>query len=151
MTKRVRTGAHPRADKKVQGEREKDDPDDHPAWRFGFLDPGFPRRTGWQNIRQEHFAAIAATLKHLESKPMSQLYQGGGGSRGGVVEYGAQVLENEISRDARRRLAELKLELEHLVRIRIQSLPRLYAFHGRANVLNLLWWDPEHEVYPTER
>lgn len=53
---------------------------------------------------------------------------------------------------AQRRLAELRLDeiFEEFFRFRLTGEKRLWGFRTE-DVFHLLWWDPEHQVYPTDR
>lgn len=152
MTKRAKPGPRPATPKRLPaGQRPDDHPEEFPTWRFQYLDADFPAATGWRNLGQEFLMQIVETLQHLERTPMNRLFLGHPGTKGSVTRYGAETLQVGLSNDAQRRLADRELEVDHLVRVRIQNMPRLYAFQGQANVLNLLWWDPEHVIYPTQR
>lgn len=50
------------------------------------------------------------------------------------------------------RLAELRLDeiFEEFFRFRLSGEKRLWGFRT-GDVFHLLWWDPDHGVYPTER
>lgn len=52
---------------------------------------------------------------------------------------------------AQRRLTGLGLqdEVDHLYRFRVGSRERLWGFR-KDGVFQILWWDPDHTVYPTE-
>jgi hypothetical protein len=34
--------------------------------------------------------------------------------------------------------------------LRLGGLPRLYGFRD-GNVFHVVWWDPEHEIWPSEK
>ena len=54
-----------------------------------------------------------------------------------------------LSDDARERLQELKNTSEMLFRFRLGNRPRLWGRRVVAE-FRILWFDPEHEVYPVE-
>lgn len=150
--KNPKTGPRPQVDKRPPaGKRPTDHPDEFPVWRFQYLDAGFPELTGWRNIDGPTLDEIVEVICHVERNPLGQVFIGRGDSKGTAVRYGPEVLDSDLSREAKQRLDERELELDHLVRIRVSWAKRLYAFQGDGNVLNLLWWDPDHEVYPGER
>ena len=51
--------------------------------------------------------------------------------------------------DAQQRLVETDNIEEFIFRFRLGNLPRLWGFR-RAGEFHLLWYDPNHEIYPTE-
>lgn len=53
--------------------------------------------------------------------------------------------------DAQNRLRQLKLDdMDTLARFSVQGLPRVWGFR-RGNAFCVLWYDPKHEVYKTNR
>lgn len=73
------------------------------------------------------------------------------GSKGEIATYGARTIERGFTREAKRQLDKLRLDSDEIVRLRVGAKSRLYAVRGLDGVFDLLWWDPYHEVYPTER
>jgi len=61
------------------------------------------------------------------------------------------IARDVISRSAQDRLAQIgKAEEETLFSIRITGRRRVWGIR-RGTILHLLWWDPEHSVYPVEK
>ena len=57
----------------------------------------------------------------------------------------------KLCKDARDRLADLKLEdVEELVSLRLSGTERIWGVLEH-NVLSILWWDPFHDVYPSPK
>lgn len=56
----------------------------------------------------------------------------------------------DVSSDAQKRVTELGHDerFDELARFRLNQKQRLWGFE-RDGVFYLLWWDPEHKVYPT--
>jgi hypothetical protein len=55
-----------------------------------------------------------------------------------------------ICHEAQKRLEEIGLDdLDEVFRFRLASKPRLYGFLVQ-HIFYVLWWDPEHNVYPTD-
>ncbi|EWC59421.1 hypothetical protein UO65_5282 [Actinokineospora spheciospongiae] len=60
-------------------------------------------------------------------------------------------LDRLPSRQARDRLGELQLDdRDEISRLRISGKGRLYGFRERERFY-ALWWDPEHEVWPSRK
>ncbi len=61
-----------------------------------------------------------------------------------------EVYVSSISRAAQKRLAEIKLDdFDRLVSLRFSGKERLWGIKIN-NVFKLIWWDPNHEVYPSK-
>lgn len=57
---------------------------------------------------------------------------------------------NEISKEARRRLEQIKLDdIDTIYSFRIQKPERLWCWR-LENLMVVLWWDPTHQVYPID-
>lgn len=60
---------------------------------------------------------------------------------------------SSLCSEARQRLAVLQLDREledaKLFRFRVGGTERLWGFR-RGGCFYVLWWDPDHQVYPTE-
>ncbi len=68
-----------------------------------------------------------------------------------MVLYDANAISQGFEPNAKRRLSERNLEdLDEIVRIRVSAKQRLYALRESDHVFSLLWWDPDHEIYPTK-
>lgn len=56
-----------------------------------------------------------------------------------------------LPREALRRLEALQLDdMDGLCELRIKGDSRVWGFR-RGNVINVLWWDPDHTVFPGKR
>lgn len=57
----------------------------------------------------------------------------------------------DLCRDAQKRLEHLRLDdVEELVSLRLDGKERVWGIRRKASML-LLWWDPNHEVCPSEK
>lgn len=58
---------------------------------------------------------------------------------------------DSLCKSAKNRLQELELDdLDELVSLRVSSKKRIWAIRQGQHCL-LLWWDPDHEVCPSEK
>ncbi|MGO2111641.1 MAG: hypothetical protein ACTH31_08515 [Pseudoclavibacter sp.] len=65
-------------------------------------------------------------------------------------ELGKKYAVDVIPKNAKRRLEELERDDEtEIARLRCGAKPRLYGFL-REHVFHVLWWDPDHLVYPSK-
>ena len=61
------------------------------------------------------------------------------------------VAQGDLSHKARRRLQEIGLDdLEELWSFRVDARKRLWCIRER-NIYALLWWDPLHQVCPSNK
>ena len=154
--KRPDTGSRPGQGKAVPaGKAPALDDEVRPVWRFGNWDPEFPQGKGWASIAPDELDEVVGALRYNEQLTMTRLFQNNGKAKGHAVRYTDATLQRDLSPDARNRLADIRLELDHLIRIRVGGAARVYAFRDfrsdEPNVLNLLWWDRDHEIYPVEK
>ncbi len=54
-----------------------------------------------------------------------------------------------LSKEARKRLEELKYDEDYLFSLRLEAMVRIYGFRVQ-NYLEILWVDFNHEVYPVD-
>jgi hypothetical protein len=58
---------------------------------------------------------------------------------------------SKLGKDAKKRLEELRLDdFGPLWRFRFTGLKRIWGIR-MGRFFQVLWWDPQHKVYPTER
>jgi len=134
-------------EKKPRFASEEDDADF--CWRTAHADLS-ESQWGWGCISLSHlFQEIAPKLHEFEKSTWGQMI---GCDR---VHFFPQ---NEIAREAQKRLDELvKNDVipedwygEDLTAIRITAKARIWGFKV-GKCFFLLWWDPEHTVYPVRK
>jgi hypothetical protein len=61
------------------------------------------------------------------------------------------ISPSAICKAAKERLLALKYDdqADQLYKLRISTKCRVYGFRNR-NIFHVLWWDPEHSVYPMD-
>jgi hypothetical protein len=110
-----------------------------PAWAFRWVDVGGP--WCWTRLSGDEHALVVERLKRFESMTWGEI-EGGEHHLVGV---------DRCSRKARERLAELRHDdAERLFSLRVTGRKRVYGLRDE-HVLCFLWWDPEHEVFPSVR
>jgi hypothetical protein len=93
------------------------------------------------------FTEIAQWLCNLEKMPWKELMAN-------EKQFHRHPVSS-VCKDARERLEKLKLEdCELVYSLHRTSMERLWCLerilNGSVAIVPILWWDPEHEVYPTE-
>lgn len=112
------------------------------VWRFADLDDSGE----WclSSIERDHLRGLLAKLKSFESMTVGEVFAPG-------AEHGKRYDIAKLPDRATRRLVEIGRDDEtELVRLRCGARPRLYGIL-REHVFYVLWWDPEHEVYPSPK
>lgn len=138
--KRTAFGAHVEALKKKP--RLGGDPADaerlRPTWRVGAVDWDGP--FGWGRLTEPTLLReLWQRLRDFESMSWTDIEHAGSHN----------VATDKLCAAARQRLEELQQDdVDDLFSLRITGRRRVWGFR-EANVLRLLWWDPEHQVCPS--
>jgi hypothetical protein len=112
----------------------------NPAWRINRLEMCDP--FGWHELDGKTLDYIRGKLVHYESMTINEIFAQN-------QHYNHPVEVTKLCPAARQRLRVLRLEdLELLHRLRLSGPHRVWAIR-EANVLNLIWWDPNHLVCPS--
>jgi hypothetical protein len=109
------------------------------AWHLRGLDLGGP--FGWAGVLQhEGFAELFGALSAFETMTWAEI-------KANNSSHSVRV--DLLSKAARDRLVEIEQDdVEELFSLRISGRRRVWGIQDR-HILRLLWWDPEHEVFPT--
>jgi hypothetical protein len=85
-------------------------------------------------------------LKHFETMKIKELFYGGTSARN----LGKNYSVNTIIPAAQKRLQQLGMDdQDEIFRLRIDGEKRLYGIL-RGFEFSIIWWDPEHEIFPSE-
>lgn len=111
-----------------------------PVWRIGSLDFGGP--WGWERMGDlSLFKAIREKLKNFETMTWSEIE--------GRDHHFISI--KNISKEAKQRLQDINQDdLDQLFSLRLSAKERLWGIR-KEEILNILWWDPEHSVYPVPK
>ncbi len=117
--------------------------DKPPRWQFNRLDWEHPV-WGWRNINSEKWEDIIRKLSDFEGMTWGQIEGSDTGSHlVEVVDCPNQAVQ--------KRLEELKLDdLDTLFSLRLAGAERIFGILEGA-ILKLLWYDPNHTVWPTKK
>jgi hypothetical protein len=110
-----------------------------PAWRISKLELQEP--FGWQVLNEDTLHYLREKLRHFESMTLNEIFVVG-------RKFNHSVPVTELCAEAKNRLGELKLfDVEELHRLRISGTERIWGILSQ-NVIELIWWDPDHKVCP---
>ena len=132
---RPQTSKIPRIDPTIQSPL-----DQKPVWHIGLIDLNGP--FGWNNISKNLLlGGLLPKIKNFESMYWKDIL----GSKSHEVNV------SQISNHAQRRLSQLNLDdAEKLVSLRLTGTQRVWGIR-MENILQILWWDPNHQVYPSTK
>ena len=109
----------------------------HFVWRLSRADHGGP--FSLKAISDKDLRAVWKRMREFEQKTIEELRQMGS--------HHNPILEI-LAPDAQKRIRQLRLDdVTELHSFRITGQKRLWCIK-LENVYALLWWDPEHQVYP---
>lgn len=111
-----------------------------PSWRFSLADQSGP----WPFVacQGEDLHALLERLRSFESMTCAELE--GGGT---LNHYAVEALP---TKEAVARLVDLSFDDQtRISRLRLGGKPRLYGFLDDDSTFHVLWWDPEHKVWPS--
>ncbi|MEU3287833.1 hypothetical protein [Streptomyces longwoodensis] len=88
-------------------------------------------------------------LRDFESMTVNQIFHERTANSGLGSDY--SNMEECPNRDATRRLTELGYDaIDGLSRLSLGGKPRLYGIRNQ-NEFSILWWDPEHQIWPAPK
>jgi hypothetical protein len=107
------------------------------AWRFSSGDRDGPWSIG-KLFGDSRLKDVLLRLLEFESKTWND-----------IERTGSHLVEKtRLATAARRRLAEIEQDdLDELMSFRITGKVRVWCIR-HANIMRLLWWDPDHQVCP---
>lgn len=119
----------------------------HPSWRLSLLDMEYEGRWSW-NIDLATLREITRFLSTMERLTWAEVRA----QTTGRHRRHHPIPLDRLCPEAQRRLQDLELdEFDDLFRFRIGGRPRLWGvLHPDDNVFYAIWWDPDHQVYPTD-
>lgn len=149
--KRTRKGIRQQAHLEQQAKRrtataaaKPDWKSESPRWSFRILELEGPY--GWERASANDLKAVAARLGHFEAMKWGELVTQPGNPN-------HLVSVDDLGREARRefeRIFHPQDQVDELMSLRLDARKRVW---GRLDhdtpALQLLWWDPEHQVCPS--
>lgn len=99
---------------------------------------------GWHTVDKQTLEEIRAKLAEFERRTLNEIFITSKKQNHGVPVKG-------LAAEAQERLGELHLpDVEKLYCLHLSGTQRVWGFLTQ-NVLNLLWWDKDHLVCPSEK
>lgn len=134
-----------------KGPRRSEDPKSIMQLRVTWSDQRADRSGSWTWGPREWdsstwSAVIYPKLEEWEKLKWSEVCSFTSGS--GHYLHHSQDLES-IVKEARERWQELEIDADEAFRFRLGSTRRLWGYRIGAH-FQVLWWDPDHNIYPTE-
>lgn len=95
-------------------------------------------------ITPAHLVGLLSKLRSFESMTLGELFAPDS-------EHGKTYTVESMPSEAQKRLTAIGRDDEtEVARLRCSGTQRLYGFL-RENVFHILWWDPEHQVWPSTK
>jgi hypothetical protein len=119
-------------------------PDDYynrnPAWRIARME--LADIYGWQNLDATKIQVIHTKLSGFESMTWREILLDS-------KKQNHTVPVQNLCKSARDRLIILNLDdLDEITSLRLSGTERIWGVINQG-IMELLWWDPNHEVYPS--
>ena len=126
---------------------QRENPDNYlsmrPAWRFHRAVPAERIWSIYQNDGKSFVEHILPKLREIENMSWTNIIQSEK-HKSHNVEIGS------LTKKAQNELQELKIYQDELFSLRLTSKKRLWGILEEG-VLNILWYDPEHEICPSNK
>ena len=116
--------------------------DEKPSWRFAMLQLIDP--FGWHQIDKDKLVEIHSKLSELEGLTWNEIL---------IIRkhYNHTIYKSQICKEAQECLEELgQDDIDELISLRLSGPERVWGIRDKGT-FRLLWWDPNHLVYPYEK
>jgi hypothetical protein len=122
------------------------DPQDYyqkkPAWRISKME--FSAPFGWHILDANGIASILEKLANFETMTWKEILLD-------AKKQNHNVSVDKLIKEAQDRLTEISLDdLDELTSLHLTGKGRVWGIIDQG-VMNLLWWDPEHQVCPSHK
>jgi hypothetical protein len=128
---------------------ERDGLDRRPFFSLQHADRGSQHDFHFRVDEESDSHALLSFLRDIGANSWAELRAQTTGGRQAHKKHHEMSIE-DICEDAQQRLAAMKLDEvvgDNLFRFRLSGTQRLWGFIT-DNTFHVLWWDPEHKVYP---
>lgn len=113
-----------------------------PRWRFCRMQ--FDGPWNWNGCKRKHWLKVLERLKALEQMTLDTIISD---------DESHSIPVGDLVRRARDRLVTISLDdVDGLFSLRVEGRMRVWAIQmGSSSTLELLWFDPNHEVCPSKK
>lgn len=118
----------------------------HPIWAFQRCDM-YHEKWSIKNCNS-FYEEILDKLISFEGQTWAEIQSAAGGRRNGTNSHFENVCD--LTKDAQKRIKELKLDIDQIFSLRLTATLRLYGIL-EDGVFNILWYDPNHEIYESKK
>jgi hypothetical protein len=109
------------------------------GWRFSSCDRNGPYH--WPALIDPHYKLVLERLHEFEGMTLAQMRNAGS----------HPIPRDQLCKEAQDRLAAIKQDdIDELMSFRITGERRVWCIPHR-NLMRILWWDPNHQVYPVRK
>jgi hypothetical protein len=119
----------------------------HPVFCFARFDPEAPCEHS-----EEISASVSKVLSHLKNRELStwgDIIGQSGGRRQGTNNHYVSI--SELPRRVQKRADAIRLEESELFSMRLEGEVRLWGIISSSGKFYVIWYDPEHEIYPVSK
>ena len=139
--------SNPSSQKRVVSSQRESSYDKKPSWSFSRCD--FAHSQWGIDNHADKLLEITHRFADLEGMKWSEILTSTAGKRNGTRNHAIGV--DEIIKDARDRLVELRLdEFDEVYSLRLSGPERIWGLLI-GGVFFVLWYDPKHEIFPSEK
>jgi hypothetical protein len=132
----------PSSEKKPSAQFDSDYQKMRPAWRVSLLEVIDP--FGWHTIDSDDLQQVRVRLAALESMTWREILV-----QGSYRNHPIAI--SRLCAEAQKRLEDIQQDdIDSLISLGITQKGRVFGILEH-NILNVLWWDPDHDVCPVEK
>jgi hypothetical protein len=119
-----------------------------PVFSFGLRDHSFEGSWGWHLLTETSAQQLLEFLFEMGRLSWNEIRQ----QRAGAHKRHHSQPTSSLCKEARDRITDLEYDdiAEGMFRFRLAGTRRLWGFETGDGVFHVIWWDPDHQVYPTE-
>ena len=113
----------------------------NPTWQLSLID--WDSQWGWRTIEADKWQDILIKLGHFETRTWADIKNHTGSHTVLIADCpNPQMIQ---------RLAEIKLDdIDELFSLRLSGKERIWGILD-DHILKILWWDPNHEIWPSPK
>ena len=123
----------------------------HPSWKLSRLDLEHAGSWSW-DVTGEDLREIVQFLGNMERSTWNEVRGQLASSKRASHRKHHSIPVERLCSEAQRRLQDLKLDPDELFGFRLSGSRRLWgAVDDKDGAFYVVWWDPDHQVYPLGR